>query len=120
MNVREFIDKIDAGRRAATLVLQRLDLGLHEFHHSGFIEGRHQDAAQFGDGAHALGLIGRLAVEPGMMNGDGGLVGQFGQERLMPGHERARGAVSRPTTPQGCPLGGGGDRHVADEALLLG
>jgi hypothetical protein len=28
MNVRESIDKIDAGRRAATLVLQRLDLGL--------------------------------------------------------------------------------------------
>jgi hypothetical protein len=28
MNVRKSIDKIDAGRRAATLVLQRLDLGL--------------------------------------------------------------------------------------------
>jgi hypothetical protein len=78
-----------------------------ELHHPGFVERGHEHAAELGDDAHALGLVGRLAVETRVIDGDGRLVGEFGQD----GDAAVNGRGLSGQPPEIAPSRGRGDRR---------
>ena len=52
------------------------DLGGDDVEDAPGVDGGHEGAPHLGEGAHALGLLRRLPVEPGVLDGHGGLPGE--------------------------------------------
>ena len=67
-------------------------LGGHQLQHAVLVERGHQDPTQLGDCAHALGLLGGLAIEPGVVDRDGGLAREGLGQLLLARGERAAAA----------------------------